>query len=485
MICVPIVGPTQAQALIDIAEARSLADFLELRLDLIADFDLQVLLKNAESKVIVTYRPAREGGQCTLSDEERVKILLDALRLGATYIDVEWDAFHLIPPSSQESVIISRHFFHEFPENLEEIIESLSQLNAKITKLAVKVSELAQNARLFHALKNKKKPLILLGMGEEGLISRICSRVFGGFLTFASLSKGKESAAGQISVEELLHRFRFRSHNQDTKLYGVVANPVTHSLSPDIHNAGFGELGFNGLYVPLKVNNYQLFMQELAPFFSGFSITIPHKENLFRYAKAPSDLLKQIGALNTLTAIGHGEWEGKNTDILAAIAALEEVIVDRSLKDKTVLVLGAGGASRAIVIGLLKAGAKVTITNRTASKGKTLANEINVPFISLEDIHLMEALPYQVIINTTSVGMMPNVEESPLPGVRFHKGQVIFDAIYNPAKTQLILHALKDGATCLTGREMFVKQGALQFERWVQKPAPIELFHKILDKKLG
>ena len=124
-----------------------------------------------------------------------------------------------------------------------------------ITKIAVKIEELSQNAILFSALKNKKKPLILIGMGEEGLISRIATRVMGGYLTFASLSNGKESAPGQISAEELTTRFHFKKTGPKTKLFGVVGNPVSHSLSPDIHNAGFEKIGFDGLYVPLKVTN--------------------------------------------------------------------------------------------------------------------------------------------------------------------------------------------------------------------------------------
>ena len=317
------------------------------------------------------------------------------------------------------------------------------------------------------------------------MISRICARVFGSYLTFASLSNGKESAPGQISAEDLKNRFRFKKTSPKTKLFGVVGNPVSHSLSPDIHNAGFETIDFDGLYLPLKVSDCQQFMKALGPYFEGFSVTIPHKEEMMPFAINPSETLKKIGALNTLTKIINNQWEGLNTDIAAAINSIVEVLPSRSLKDQTVLVIGAGGASRAIAIGAMQAGAKVTITNRTVVKGKKVADELEVPFIPLEDIWTFEYLPFQVIMNTTSVGMYPNVNENPLHEIKFKPDQVVFDAIYNPNRTQLIQHAEKDGAFCITGREMFVKQGALQFERWTKKAAPLELFRNILNNKLG
>jgi 3-dehydroquinate dehydratase/shikimate dehydrogenase len=485
MICIPVIGPNMVQALEDIKKARPLADVIELRIDLIETFDLKKLLEATGPEVIVTFRPIREGGKCTLPDLDRSKILAEALVLGAKFIDIEWDAIQHLKNVDQSKVIVSRHFFNEFPTNLIEIIATLDKHPVAITKVAVKIEELSQNAILFSALQNKKKPLILIGMGEEGLISRITTRVFGGFLTFASLNSGKESAPGQIAAEELRNRFRFKKTGQQTKLFGVVGNPVSHSLSPDIHNAGFEVIGFDGLYLPLKVSDCDSFMKNLAPFFEGLSVTIPHKEKMLTKVKNPSEILNKIGALNTLSKLPQQNWEGMNTDIDAAIKSIIEVLPAGSLKDQTVLVVGAGGASRAIAIGAMQAGAKVTITNRTVSKGKTVADELGIPFISLEDILLFETLPYQVIMNTTSVGMVPHIEESPLPGIQFLPNQVVFDAIYNPHKTKLILNAEIDGAFCITGREMFVKQGALQFERWTGKKAPLDLFRNILNEKLG
>lgn len=485
MICIPVIGPTMGQALDDINKARSLANIIELRLDLIETFQLKELLEATGGGVIVTYRPIREGGKCALSDADRLKVLVEALSLGARFIDVEWDAIHNLKIADLSKVIVSRHFFNEFPINLLEIIADLNKHPVGITKVAVKIEDLAQNAILFSALRDKKKPLILIGMGEEGLISRITNRVFGGFLTFASLSSGKESAPGQIAAIELKNRFRYDKTGLQTKLYGVVGNPVSHSLSPDIHNAGFESISFDALYLPLKVSDCDSFMKHLAPFFEGLSVTIPHKETMLTRVCEPSAILSKIGALNTLSRLPNLQWEGMNTDIDAAIQSIIEVLPGRSLKDQTVLVVGAGGASRAIAIGALQAGAKVTLTNRTVIKGKAVADELEIPFVSLEDILLFEKLPYQVILNTTSVGMVPNIEESPLPGIQFLPNQVVFDAIYNPNKTKLIQNAEKDGAFCITGREMFVKQGALQFERWTGKKAPLELFRNILNEKLG
>lgn len=485
MICVPVTGPNMLQAMEDIKTAKVVADLIELRLDLIENFQLKNLIVAAGQNIIVTFRPVRQGGKSELSDSERIKVLREALLLGAKFIDVEWDAISLIKKEEFEKVIISRHYFEEFPQNLLAVIDELNQHPVAITKVAVKIEDISQNGLLFSALQNKKKPLILIGMGEEGIISRICARVFGSYLTFASLENGKESAPGQISANELKQRFRFKKTGPKTKLYGVVGNPISHSLSPDIHNAGFEEIGFDGLYLPLKVTNCKKFMQELAPFFEGVSVTIPHKEEMLSFVKEPSDAILKIGALNTLTKLSKNNWEGLNTDVAAAINSIIEILPSHTLKNQTVLVIGAGGASRAIAIGALQAGAKVTITNRTVSKGKKVAEELGVPFIALEEVWHFESLPFQVIMNTTSVGMYPKVEESPLPEIKFLPNQIVFDAIYNPFKTKLIKSAEKDGSFCITGREMFVKQGALQFERWTNKKAPLEIFRNILNNKLG
>ncbi|PCJ63022.1 MAG: shikimate dehydrogenase [Planctomycetota bacterium] len=485
MICVPIIGPDMKQALEDISFVNGEADLLELRLDLIKNFDLKQLVESTGKDVIVTVRSNREGGQWDGDVASAIKELRSALNLGVRFIDVEWHLASELTKEELGQAIISRHFFDEFPSNLKSILDELNEIPGAVTKIAMKIDQLEQNAEIFQLLRDRRKDTILIGMGELGRISRIAARAMGGFLTFAALSSGKESAPGQVTLAELKNKYYTKNNNQETKLYGVIGNPIGHSMSPDIHNAGFNSIGFNALYLPLKVERVESFMSELAPYFDGFSVTIPHKEIFFTIADKVEEVVNKIGALNTLTKLSDGRWEGKNTDISAAIDSVIEKLDDKSLKDKRVLVIGAGGAARAIVIGAKYKGANVTIANRTVSKGQKIANELEVNFISLEKIQALASLDYNVIMNTTSVGMSPEVDVSPLPKTTFKEEQVVFDAIYNPDKTKLILKAEEDGAKIITGREMFVKQGALQFEHWTKKTCPLTLFREILNKKLG
>ncbi len=479
MICIPIVGPDMSSALHDIKVAKDQADLLELRLDLIKDFDLQKLLDVAEKNVIVTFRPKREGGQSEIADEKRMDVLLEAQQKGVAFIDVEWDSLAIFPGKDLSNVIASRHFFDGFPEDIETLWSSLCDLPSGIAKMAVKIDDISQNAKLFSLVQKSSKPSILIGMGEEGLISRIAGKKFGSMLTFASIDTHKESAPGQVTIDALLHLYDYHSINAETKLYGVIGNPVEHSLSPAIHNAGFLEIDWNGLYLPLKVKDPRVFFESMKDFFDGFSITIPHKESLIEHANEVDGIVYEIGAMNTLVKLENQQWFGLNSDLEAAIGSIKKAFSDGDLDNKTALVLGAGGAARALIIGLIGQGVEVTIANRTIEKGEMVAEELGAKFISLDEA-VLNSSEYDIILNTTSVGMYPNVEENPLEGARFQAGQVVFDAIYNPENTKLIQSARESGATVVTGKDMFVEQGAIQFENWTQCDAPRELFYKIL-----
>jgi 3-dehydroquinate dehydratase/shikimate dehydrogenase len=302
-------------------------------------------------------------------------------------------------------------------------------------------------------------------MGEYGHISRILTRKFGGLLTFASLKKGKESAPGQLTVDELSNIYHFKKINRETKLYGVIGNPVSHSMSPVIHNSSFMEKGLNSVYVPMKVLDIETFIKDFRKMdFHGFSVTIPHKESILPLLDDIDPVAGKIGAINTVVN-QDGKLTGHNTDCMAAVKGLEGGLEGekRTLKDKKVAIIGAGGAARAIAFGLKEKGCDITIYNRTLERAKRLSNDVGCKFSRFEEI---SELNTDILINSTSIGMFPNIEESPVPKDVLKDDMVVFDAVYNPIETRLLKDAKERGCHTVNGLTMFINQAAEQFRLW-------------------
>jgi 3-dehydroquinate dehydratase/shikimate dehydrogenase len=295
--------------------------------------------------------------------------------------------------------------------------------------------------------------------------------------------------------------YRWDAINPETKVFGVVGSPIMHSMSPAIHNAAFDDVGFDGIYVPLLVNqgyeSFKAFMETFVAFaplnLGGLSITIPHKENALRYLKekgAQIDQLAQsIGALNTIV-IQSSRLQGFSTDYSAILDSITAKlgITREQLKNYRIAVLGAGGTGRTAVAALANFGATVVIYNRTHEKAEALAAEFNGrsgKVVAAKFEKLFDSC-CQIFINTTSVGMHPNADASPIDGMnlKFTRDTLVFDAIYNPINTRLLQTAEAAGASTINGVEMFVRQAAGQFEAWTNKTAPVELMRRVVEERL-
>lgn len=263
-----------------------------------------------------------------------------------------------------------------------------------------------------------------------------------------------------------------------TKLCAIIGNPIEHSLSPLIHNAAFEQLKLNYVFLAFKVERLEEAMMGIRALnLKGVSVTIPYKIDVMDYLDDVEDVARHIGAVNTILN-RDGCLLGYNTDWIGAIMALEEKI---ELKDKKAVLLGAGGAARAIAFGLKKKGADLTILNRTVKKADNLASELNCQHGGLE---LLASLHPDILINTTSLGMYPKLDDTPVEK-KWLKDMLVFDIVYNPRKTRLIEEAEQNGCTTITGLEMFVNQAALQFELWTGRKAPNDLMRNVVLEKLS
>lgn len=512
-LCVAIFVKSVDQAKRDIAvAAEGGADFVELRIDRFTDIALvQQLVAGSTLPTIVTCRARWEGGECDLNEGERLAVLRQVAASDATYVDVELASnavaqFTHADREHRAGVIASSHDFAGRPTRLTNILADLNASPADVAKIVWTARTVRDNIEAFEILANKQKPTITLCMGEAGLISRILAKKFGAFLSFATLPGDKGTAPGQISVTDMKGLYRWDAMNANTKVYGVVGSPVAHSMSPAIHNASFDETGHDGVYVPLLVNtgyeSFKAFMESFLAFeplhLSGLSVTIPHKENCLRYLQEKGaeiePLATSIGAVNTVAidrVNGQVQLRGRNTDYAAILDSITSAmnITREQLNNYRVAVLGAGGTGRTAVAALAHYGATVVVYNRTRDKADALAAEFNGrsgKIVAADFAKLCDSC-CQIYVNTTSVGMHPNIDASPfgetLP--KLSPDTLVFDTVYNPLKTKLLGQAEAAGAKTVAGIEMFVRQAAGQFQLWTDKPAPIATMRKVVESRLS
>ena len=472
--------------------AEAGADMVEFRLDYLDDVPDPDQVRNVVSScpvpAIITCRPKREGGLYAGDEERRLKLLTAASSAGAV-VDLEND----VPPEDRPDgrVIRSVHFFDGVPADPHGILSDLDSGDGDISKIAF-ASGSAEEALLALDLACRSgKPIISLAMGEFGIASRLLASKARAFGTFVSLGIGKESAPGQPSIDEIRGLYRWDSQTPGTRICGVIGYPVGHSMSPAVHNASFEACGLDWVYVPLPVgpgeDNFNRFMDALLdgshPDWRGLSVTIPHKENALAYVGRENcdELAFRIGAVNTITIEPDGSLRGDNTDYAAAVDSLVTAmgITRDELSGCSVAVLGAGGVARAVVAALNHYGSAVTVYNRTLSRAQALAGEFGVTAAPIADASGLEG---EIVINCTSLGMYPNIDETPLSALP-SSVSVVFDTIYNPAQTKLLRMAESAGCRTITGVEMFVNQAGAQFERWTGSRAPGDVMRQqILDR---
>jgi shikimate dehydrogenase len=263
-----------------------------------------------------------------------------------------------------------------------------------------------------------------------------------------------------------------------TKLYGIIGKPISHSLSPAMHNAAFQKYGLNNVYVAFEVTDVARALDGFRALgVGGVSVTIPHKQAVIPHLDAIDPVAQKIGAVNTLL-IEDTHIRGYNTDWIGANQALE-MIVD--LPASTVLVLGAGGSARAIGFGLQEKGATVILANRTIARGQTLARDLNCKFYPLEEI---KDLKVDALVNTTSVGMAPKIDETLVPKTMLENIPAVMDIVYKPVETRLLRDAKQAGCKTVDGRYMLLNQGIAQFELWNNRKAPVDVMRETLFTQL-
>jgi 3-dehydroquinate dehydratase/shikimate dehydrogenase len=348
----------------------------------------------------------------------------------------------------------------------------------------------SDNIRLLELVGKASKPTVALCMGDLGLASRILSGQAGSPFTYAAFNKERGIAPGLPSFDELRKIFHYENIDVNTAVYGVIGDPVGHSLSPLIHNRTFKHLGINAVYVPFRVprGDLETFLKgfESLPV-RGYSVTIPHKEAAATLPGQKDQMVTLTHAANTLLKGANG-WRSFNTDAPAAVESLRAHLPANTegyrggLESRSVLILGAGGVARAVAHGLRREGAVLAIANRTLERAQKLAEEVGCRAIDWGARHNVLC---DTLINCTSVGMYPNMDESPIHNSFLKPGILVFETIYTPETTLLVKEARTRGCQVLTGVDMFVRQAAMQFKLFTDCEPPRDYMETVVRRALS
>lgn len=459
------------------------ATLVEYRLDWLKKTpDLGKLFVDRPTPVIATCRRRKgENGKYLGPEENRLAILRQAIIAGVDYIDLEDDIAAKVPRFGTTKRIISYHNFRETPENLDELHTKLAKLDADVVKIATMANKPADAIRMLQLVEKVSIPTVAFCMGEPGVFSRVLCGRYGSPWTYATFSEERTLAPGQLTFGEMQSLYRYESISKDTRVFGVAGDPIAQSCSPQIHNTAYIADDIDAVYVPFLVptETFKESMKSLEWLgIEGLSVTIPHKIAAAAYAQFQDESVEQSGAANTLYKDDRGRWRAANTDLPAAISTLRDALGGSdTLSGKQVLVLGAGGVSRAIILGLQKAGAAITLTNRTKANGRAVAKELGCKFIPWENRGSINA---EIVINGTKVGMFPDVDDTPMQDNWLREGAVAFDTVYNPENTLFLKNARARNCRTASGLEMFVRQAADQYLAFVGRPAPVETMQQAL-----
>ena len=421
-----------------------------------------------KAQLIATCRRRVGGGEFAGDASEELYWLMQAREAGCAWCDLEVETLRELPGKSAHGyalprkILLSMHDFRRTPEFPKKLtVPAAGGATAiKVAAMARSVSDSARILRLARSSRN----VVAIAMGEIGLPARVLALREGSALAYAPVAAA--TAPGQIPLRELKALYRAHELTRVTRVYGVIGNPVGHSLSPLLHNTGYIAARKDVVYLPFLVENLKDFLKALPEFrVRGFSVTLPHKEKIFAYLDAVEPLAAKIGAVNTVTVRKDGSLYGSNTDYVGVLRALERKM---KLRGSRVAIYGAGGSARAAAFALAEAGADIFICARRPEAARNLAEAAGGEPIRRSDLRSLE---FDALLNATPIGMFPQEKVSPLAAGELNCS-LVMDLIYRPIRTKLLRLAASRKIACVSGLEMFLAQGVAQWEHWMGSKAP-------------
>ncbi len=510
-LCVPVCVRRAGELRGMVERADAAADVIELRLDCLEDEtelrratadELPALFQTRTRPFILTFRTSEQGGRQTSDTARRVRFWAENFSPGrerADYADLELDLVEFIAAEENrravklidwDKVICSHHDFDGIPHDLQLIHERMLRTPARILKIALRARDITDCLPVLRMLEESGKTagreMIAVAMGEAGLLTRVLAPARGAFVTYGALTREHSTAPGQTSAHELRSLYRVGHLGQRTEVMGLVGSPVSHSLSPHMHNAAFAALGLDAVYLPFEVGDALAFARrmahprtrELVWNLRGLSVTAPHKTTIMSELDSIDSAAREIGAVNTIVVAGDALC-GYNTDARAALAPL---VASLTLRGARVAVLGAGGAARAVLWSLREAGAQSVVFARDAERARATAENFDAPCRALGGARFAD---FDLVVNTTPLGTRGERErETPAEASQLRGARAAYDLVYNPRETRFMREARAAGCEMiLGGLPMLVAQAAAQFTLWTGRDAPLEVMSAAAEQQ--
>ena len=486
-ICAVVAAERSGSMWNQLTQALRQTRTVELRLDwLMNEREIQAFLRRLAKKrpraiLIATCRRREAGGRFRGAIASQLLVLAEALRAGCAWYDLEIESNSKCPPELIDVLlgggrrIASAHFFGKNPANQRRVVAALRKTRPDAIKIAATCDSITAGVKLLRLARGKRNTIVI-PMGDVALPLRYLALRAGSALTYSPVENA--TAPGQVPLDTLKNLFKADQITRKTGVYGVIGNPIAHSLSPQLQNAGFQARKMDAVYFPFLVHDLPDFLGAVKPLgVRGFSVTLPHKQKILSYLDSCDPLAAAIGAVNTVVVGAGGNLYGYNTDYVGVLRTLQERV---ALSQSRVLILGAGGAARAVAFALAQSGASVCICARRPKEAKKLARAVSgegVPRSRLKSEF------FDAIINATPVGMYPRIQNSPLT-VHELNCRLVFDLIYRPGTTRLLQLASRRGIETVSGLEMFLAQGVAQWEIWTGQRAPAAAMRKAVLQAL-
>jgi 3-dehydroquinate dehydratase/shikimate dehydrogenase len=474
-ICAVVAASSAREMAAQLRHALHETPTVELRLDWLANDSerrrfLAWLRRNRPNRAVLlaTCRRRQGGGLFPGSVQAELHWLSQAAEAGCLWCDLEIETFRKLPRNSirhnslPRRILLSLHDFDRMPSLNPDIgARWRDEVDAiKVAGAARTITESVRLLRFAAGLRN----CVAVPMGEVGLPARLLALRQGSALAYAPVSAA--TAPGQVSLQEMKHLYRAHALNRQTQIFGVIGDPIAHSLSPLLHNTAFIARKINAVYLPFLVPNLRDFLKSVPDFgLRGFSVTLPHKQTILRHLQDCDALSTKIGAVNTVVVRRDGSLYGCNTDYVGVLRALEKKL---ALPKSRVLILGAGGAARAAAFALSRAGAGVCICARRENAARELARAVGGEVMPRRTLRTKS---FDAILNATPIGMYPHSAISPLASGELHC-RIVMDLIYRPERTKLLKLAARKRIATVSGVEMFLAQGIAQWELWMKRSAP-------------
>ncbi|HEY6443621.1 MAG TPA: shikimate dehydrogenase [Candidatus Acidoferrales bacterium] len=493
-----MLGPSKICAVIAAHDAEAMREQLttalrltrmvELRLDWLLDdrqirrFLRHVATSKPRATLIATCRREEAGGRYRGTIAGQLAHLAEAIQAGCEWYDLEIETVRKRPPELLDALLrpgrrlTSAHFFQRPPVDLKAVATELAGGRSDAIKIAAQCNSLTESRKLLKFAETRRN-IVAVPMGDVALPTRFLALRRKNEFAYAPVENS--TAPGQISLEEMKRIYRADQFGARTRVYGVIGDPIAHSLSPRMQNAGFFARGVNAVCLPFLTRDLQDFVDSIGPLgINGFSVTLPHKESILRFLHQCDPLAEKIGAVNTVAVRSGGRLHGYNTDYVGILQTLERRI---KLRGSRVLIVGAGGAARAVAYALAQAGTAVFVSARRLQRAKRLARAVGGEAVERA---ALRHTAFDVIVNATPVGMHPSVASSPLKAGELNC-KLVFDIIYRPQITKLLQMAARRGIQTVSGVEMFVAQGAAQWKIWTGHRPPVSAMRRVVLRMLS